>query len=98
MLEVSRPSWFDAGRPGAFDVLCWRLLMLALAGVAPTRATRPLWRLAVGGTFDLLAGVCGHLRALISMTRWDLGGTSPQISFWISSQKRRHFRAYLHTF
>jgi len=58
MLEVSRPSWFDAGRPGAFDVLCWRLL--ALAGVAPTRATRPLWLLAVGGTFDLLAGVCGR--------------------------------------
>jgi len=40
MLEVSRPSWFDAGRPGA-----------------------------VGGTFDLLDGVCGRLRALISMTR-----------------------------
>jgi len=70
MLEVNRPSWFDAGCPGAFDVLCWHLL--ALAGVAPTRATRPLWLLAVGGTFDLLAGVCGRLRALralISMTR-----------------------------
>ena len=60
MLEVSRPSWFDAGRPGAFDVLCWRLL--ALAGVAPTRANRPLWLLAVVGTFDLLAGVCGRCR------------------------------------